>query len=112
VIRRGFAQPVLQKPPQTQAVGYAPANATLAPDPFKESDQQQPEIHARSQRRPPQLVMIELAAALLAKPVELRLIQNPVQLLVKGMSCRLGPLARVKQVFLLLSGLLRSHRHA
>jgi len=111
VIRRGFFQPVLQKPPQTQAVGYAPANAALAGNTFKESDQQQPEVHARSQRRPSQPAMIELATALFAKPVKLRFLQDPVQLLVEWMPGRLSQLARVKQVFLLVSGPLRSHCH-
>ena len=112
VIRRGFVPPVLQKPPQTQAVGHAPANAALAGDSFKEANQQQPEVHARRQRRPPQLPVVEPAAVFLAKRVKPRLIQNPIQLLVERMPRRFGPLARVKQLFLLLSGLLRPHRHA
>src|SRR5258706_13426562 len=89
-----------------------PGDTALAADSFKESDQQKPEIHARSQRRPPQLRVIEIAALLLAKLIEPRLLQHAVQLLVKGMPRRFRPLARVKHLFLLLPGPLRPHRHA
>ena len=66
---------------------------------------------AASQRRPSYLGVIEPAVAFLAKRVELRLIEYSIQLLIKRMARRLGPLARVKQVFLLLPSSLRSHRH-
>src|SRR5207244_2345146 len=102
VIRRGFVQSIVQKSAQAQTVGHSPADAALAADPFKESDQQQPKIHARSQRRPSQLRVIEIAALLLAELIEPRVVQHAVQLLVKGMPWRFRPLARVKQLFLLL----------
>src|SRR5258708_617397 len=44
--------------------------------------------------------------------IERRVVQHAVQLLVKGMPWRFRPLARVKQLFLLLPGSLRAHRHA
>ena len=100
------------EPPQAQAVGHPPADATLALDAFEESDQQQPEVHARRQRWPTQLGVVEGAASLLAKPVEVRLVQHTVEPLVERMPRRFGLLAGVEQLFLLLSGSLRSHRHA
>src|SRR5258707_8002350 len=85
VIRRRFVQSITQKTTQAQAVSHPPGDASLARDAFKESDQQQPEIHARCQRWPPQLVVIEPAAAALAQLIEPRFVQDPVQLLVKRM---------------------------
>jgi hypothetical protein len=56
--------------------------------------------------------VIELAALLFAKRVKLGLLQHPVQLLIKRVSRRLGLLAGVEQIFLLLSGCRGSHCHA
>src|SRR5713226_8625937 len=110
VIWRGFVESIVQKSAQAKTVGHSPADAALAADPFKESDQQQPEIHPRGQRRSPQLRVIEIAALLLAELIEPRVVQHAVQLLVKGMPRCFRPLARVKQLFLLLSGSLLPHR--
>src|ERR1700680_4141801 len=112
MIWRCFLQSIVQESPQTQAVGHSPADTAFALDSFEESDQQQPEVHTRSQRRPPYFPVIELTTSLLAKRVEARFVQNAVQPLVKGMSRRLRPLACVEQLFLLLPNSPRSHRHA
>src|SRR5882672_4797309 len=111
MIRRCLIESIVQESPQTQAVGHSPANAAFTLDSFEESNQQQSEVHTRSQRRPPYFPVIELTASLLAKRVEARFVQNAVQPLVKGMSRRFSPLACVEQLFLLLPGSPRSHRH-
>ena len=112
VIRSGFLQSIAQKSAQAKTVGHSPADTTLAADPFKESDQQQSEIHARSQRRPPQFPVIEHTALFLAKRIKPRLVQHRIESLVERMARRFRPLAGIEQLFLFLSGSLRPHCHA
>ena len=109
MVRRCFAQSVVQKAAQAQAVGHPPTDPPLARDAFKESDQQQPEIHARGHRRAPQLRVVEPAALLFAECVELRAAQHRVQLLVERVPGGFRLLPGVKQFFLFL--FLASHRH-
>ncbi len=78
VIRRGFRESIVQESPQAQTVGHSPADAPFARNPFEESDQQQSEIHARSQPRPPQFGVIKATAALLAERVKSRLVKHAV----------------------------------
>lgn len=87
MIRRGLVEIVVEKPPQTQAVGHAPGDPSLAIDAFEESDQQQVEVHAGSQRQTANLGGIELGAPLLAELVEACGLQHPLQSLIKRMSC-------------------------
>ena len=110
MIRRGFAQAVVQEAPQAQAIRHAPADPALARDAFEESDQQQPEVHAWWHRRASQFRVVIATALFFAECIELRLIQHRVQLLVKRVPRRFGLLAGVKQSFLFL--FLASHRHA
>jgi hypothetical protein len=55
--------------------------------------------------------MVKLATVVFTKLVEVRLFQHLIQPLIKRMPRRLGLLARIEQLVLLLSILLGPHGH-
>ena len=112
MIRRGLVEIVVEKPPQTQAVGHAPGDPSLAIDAFEESDQQQVEVHAGSQRQTANLGGIELGAPLLAELVEARRPQHPLQSLIKRMSWwDTDAFSRIEKHLLLRFRSFPAHRH-
>jgi hypothetical protein len=79
--------------------------------PFKETDQQQPEIDARRHRRPSQPLVKELRAPLLTELVELRFVEDTIQSLVERVARCLHLLTGVEQCLLLRTSPPFSHRH-
>ena len=113
VIRRRFLQPDPQKTPQRQRVRRPPRHPALRVQSLEIPHQQQPEVHPRSQTRPPHLLRLEPPAPLLHEAVRTRLFQQLIQSLIERMSCRSRQIARGHpDLFLSLPLFPCSHRHA
>ena len=86
MIRRSLVQPDPEKMAQRQRICNPPGKASFAVDPFEKADHHQPEILTRSQRWPPQLLVIELTATLFTETVEALPLQHFVQTFVERVS--------------------------
>src|ERR1700693_5467880 len=96
---------------QRQRICNPPGNASFAVDPFEKPDHHQPEILTRSQRRPPQLLVIELTAAPFAETVKALPLQHFVQTLVDRVSGHFWQFIPVPQRFLPLALFACAHGH-
>ena len=83
VVRRGLVQGDVQKRPDAQRIGGAPRDCPFRVQPFKVAEQQQPEIPARRQTRSTDPVRVERRALCLHERIEPRLVEHPIQPLVK-----------------------------
>jgi len=86
VVRWWFGQPQAQKVAQRQRIRRAPGDATLRIDAFEVPDQQQPEIDARRQARPPHRLGVKAGALRLDEIVEIMLTQQLIQTSIKRMA--------------------------
>jgi len=111
VIRRALVQPDAQKFPQSERICHPPGDASFAVDALEKADHHQPEVDPWRQRRPSEVLMVELAAAPFTETVEAFTLQQIVQASVERMARCLRQLASVPQRFLSLPLLACSHRH-
>ena len=94
VVRRGLVQGDIQKCPDAQRIGGAPRDCPFRVQPFKVAEQQQPEIAARRQTRPTDPVRVERRALCLHARIEPRLVEHPIQPLVKRVPSALRQIRR------------------
>src|SRR5216684_7835925 len=111
MVRRFLIQSDGQKLPQRERIGQTPRDATLAVEPFEETDHHEAEVQARRQGRPPQLGVIEAGATLLAEAVKTSLVENLVQAAIERMARSHRQLAVIPQPFLPLPLLPSAHCH-
>src|SRR5229473_1392978 len=111
MVRRLLIQSDGQKLPQRERIGQTPRDATLAVEPFKETDHHDAEVQAWRQGRPPQLGVIEAGATLLAEAVKTSFVENLVQAAIKRMARGHRQLAAVPQGLLPLPLLSSTHGH-
>jgi hypothetical protein len=94
-------------------VGQPPGNPTLRIDPLEVPQKQGPKVDARGDAGPPQTALVITPAQSLHGAVEVVLLQNLIQPIVKGMRRRAHHLATDDpQIFLSLPLLAGSHGHA
>ena len=113
VVRRGLVEGDVQKCPDAQRIGGAPRDCPFRVQPFEVAEQQQPDIPARRQTRPADPVRVERRALCLHERIEPRLVEHPIQPLVKRVPSALRQIRRGHpHCRLLRSAASCPHRHA
>src|SRR5258707_13297315 len=109
MVRSFLLQSDGQKLPQRERIGQTPRDATLAVQPFEETDHHDSEVQARWQRRSPQFRVIKPGATRLAEAVKTSLVEDLVQAAIERMARSHGQLAAIPQCLLPLPLLSRAH---
>ena len=110
MVGRPLVEPQAQEGAHGQRVGRAPRDAALRIEPFEIADQQQAEVPAGGEARPPQHRRVERATLRLDKAVEARGVEDPVQPHVERVPRRDRQFSRWDPQRRLLA-LVFAHRH-